>query len=88
MDVRGQHQARRSDGPLQVLGRARRRFGHACAGLGQEVLDDDLLDVAVAGVRAGDGVQGGHLALPVVADADEDAGREGDGQLARGLQRG
>ena len=30
----------------------------------------------------------GQLAGRVVADADEDPGREGDGQLARGLQRG
>ncbi len=88
VDLGRQYQAGRGDGPLQVLGRARCRLGHGRPRLGQEVLDDDLLHVAVAGVRAGDGLQGGQLACPVVADADEDAGGEGDGQLTRGLERG
>ena len=57
-------------------------------GLGQEVLHDDFLDVAEAGVRRGDGPQGRHLAGPVVADADQDPGGERDVQLAGGIERG
>ena len=69
-------------------GAARCGLEHGRAGLRQEVLDDDLLHVPVAGVRGGDGAQGGQLVGPRVADADEDAGREGDGQLAGELQGG
>ena len=84
----GQHEAGRGDGPVQVLGGAGVGLRHGRAGLGQEVLDDDLLHVAVAGVRRGDGPQGRELAGPVVADADQDPRREGDGQLTGGLERG
>ena len=51
VDVRGQDQAGQGDGLEVVVGRARRRPVHGRAGLGQEVLDDDLLDVAVASMR-------------------------------------
>ena len=88
VDLGRQHQPGRRNGPLQVLGRARRRLGHGRARLGQEVLDDDLLHVPVAGVRGGDGVQGGQLVAALVADADQDPGGEGDGELAGELQGG
>ena len=88
VDVGREHQAGRRDGPLQVLGRAGRGPEHGRARLGQEVLDDHLLHVPVAGVRVGDGAQGGQLVGPVVADADQDPGGEGDGELAGRLQRG
>ena len=65
-----------------------RRPEHGGARLGQEVLDDHLLHVPVAGCEAGDGLQRGELARPVVADADQDAGGEGDGQLAGRLEGG
>ena len=73
---------------LQVLGRAGRGPDHGRARLGQEVLDDDLLHVPVAGVRVGDGLQRRQLAGAVVADADQDPGGEGDGELAGRLQGG
>jgi hypothetical protein len=42
----------------------------------------------MAGVRGGDGLQGGQLAGSVVADADQDPGGEGDLQLAGRLEGG
>ena len=88
VDVGRQHQPGRRNGPLQVLGRAGCGLEHGRARLRQEVLDDDLLHVPVAGVRGGDGAEGGQLVGPGVADADEDAGGEGDGQLAGEVQGG
>ncbi len=88
VDLGREHEPGRGDRPLQVLGRARLRARHRRPGLGQEVLDDDLLHVAVAGVRRRDGAQGRQLPGPVVADADEDPGGERDGELAGRLQRG
>ena len=88
VDVGRQHQASRRNGPLQVLGRAGFGPEHGRARLGQEVLHDDLLHVPVAGVRGGDGAQRRQLAGPVVADADQDARGEGDGELAGELQGG
>ena len=88
MDLAREHQACRCDRPLQVLGRARLGPRHGRAGLGQEVLEDDLLHVTVAGVRIRDSPQRRQLAAAVVADADEDPRGEGDGQLAGGIQRG
>ena len=49
-------------------------------GLGEEVLDDHLLHVAVAAVGGGDGLQGLDPVGGVLADADEDAGGERDGE--------
>ena len=88
VDLAREHQACRRDGPLQVLGRAGLGARHGGAGLGEEVLDDDLLDVAVAGVRGGDGPQRRQLPGPVVPDPHQDPRGEGDGQLAGGLERG
>ncbi len=88
VDLGRQHQPGHGDGPLQVLGRAGGRLGHGRPRLGQEVLDDDLLDVAVPGVGLGDGPQRGQLPGPVVADAHQDPGGEGDGQLAGRLEGG
>ena len=47
----GQDQPGQGDGVEVLVGRARRRSVHRRAGLGQEVLDDHLLHVAVAAVR-------------------------------------
>ena len=88
VDLGRQHQAGRRNGPLQVLGRAGIGPEHGRARLGQEVLHDDLLHVPVAGVRGGDGVQGGQLVAAPVADADQDPGGEGDGELAGEFQGG
>ena len=83
-----QHQPGHADGPQEIVGRARGDAGHGGAGLGQEVLDDDLLDLAEARVRGGDGLEGGQLPGPVVTDADQDPGGEGDVQLPGRVQRG
>ena len=88
VDLGREHEAGRRDGPLQILGRAGVGLRHGRARLGEEVLDDDLLHVAVPGVRGGDRPQGGELAGAVVADADQDPRREGDGELAGRLERG
>jgi hypothetical protein len=76
------------DGPQQVLGGAGRRLGHGGPRLGEEVLDDHLLDVAEAGMGGGDGLEGGQLSRPVVPDADQDPGREGDVERAGGVECG
>ena len=85
---RGRISPRQPDRVQVVLLRARRVIAHRGARLGQEVLDDHLLHVAVAGVGGGDGLQRVDPVLAVLADADQDARRERDPQLARALQRG
>ena len=50
--------------------------------VGNEVLEDHLLDVPVALVQRRDRLQRGDALLLGLADADEDAAREGDPQLA------
>ena len=87
MDVGREDQAGGGDRPQVVVGRAGRRVAHDGQRLGQEVLDDDLLHVTVAGVAVGDRPQGVEAVLAALADADQDPGRERDGQLAGGLQR-
>ena len=81
-------QSGQGDGVQELVGRAGGRAVHGRARLGQEVLDDHLLHVAVAGVAGGDGLEGLDPVGPVLADADQDPGREGDGQLAGGLEGG
>ena len=72
----------------QLLGRAGRVVVHGRPRFGEEVLDDHLLDVAVGAVGVGDGRQGPHPLGARLADPDEHAGGEGDGQLAGGLEGG
>ncbi len=52
-----------------------------------EVLQDDLLDVAVLGVQRGEGLQRLEALLLGLADPDEDSAGEGDFQLARDADR-
>ncbi len=80
--------ARQPDRVQVLLLRARRVIAHRGARLGQEVLDDHLLHVAVAGVGSGDRLQRVDPVLAVLADPDQDARRERDPQLARPFQRG
>ena len=61
---------------------------HRGAGLGQEVLDDDLLHVPVPGVARRDRLERLDPVDLVLADADQDAGGEGDRELARRLEGG
>ena len=57
VDVGGEDEPGQGDGVEVVVGRARAGCVHRGAGLGKEVLDDDLLHVAVAAMRLGDGLQ-------------------------------
>lgn len=50
---------------------------HRRSRLGQEVLDDHLLHVAPAGVAGGDGGERLDAVGAALAEADQDAGREG-----------
>jgi hypothetical protein len=88
VDLRRQHEPGHGHRPEVLVGRARRRRVHGGAGLRQEVLDDDLLHVAVAPPRGGNGLEGGEPVGPVLADAHQHARRERDGQLAGGLEGG
>ncbi len=72
-----------SNGVQEDLLRAGRRPVHRRARLGQEVLDDHLLHVAVTGVAGGDGLEGLDAIGAAFADADQDAGRERDGRARR-----
>ena len=83
-----QDQPGQGDGVEVVVGRAGPGPEHRRARLGQEVLDDDLLHVTPAAVRRGDGLERVDAVVPGLADADEDAGGERDGQLAGRLERG
>ena len=88
VDVGGKHDPGGCDRPEMLLGRARRGRVHGGAGLGEEVLDDHLLDVAVPDVAGRDRLQRCDAVGAGVADADEDAGRERDLKAAGGLQGG
>ena len=74
----GQDEASDGDRPQQFVWRADRAVTHPGDLLGQKVLDDHLLDVAVAGVAGGDRPQRLDPVLATVADTNEDPGRERD----------
>ena len=76
------------DRPQVVVLRARLGRVHRRARLGQEVLDDHLLHVAVAAVRGLDGQQRLDALLPGLPEPDEEAGGERDPCPAGRLQRG
>ena len=88
VDVGRQDQAGRGDGPQEFVARAGRVAVHRRPGLGQEVLDDHLLDVAVAGVAGRDGLERVDPVLAGLADPHQQAGGERDGQLAGCIQGG
>ena len=89
VDLGRKDQPGHGDGLEVVVGRARRRLVHARAGLGQEVLDDHLLHVAVAGVarrrwpRAHGPGRSGSSPMPTRMP-----GGERDAELAGGLEGG
>ena len=84
---RTQDQARRGDGPKEVveigLGGARALR----AGLGAEVLDDDLLDMPVTAMQVSDGEERLETLGARLADADQNAGGERDAEFSREPQR-
>ena len=75
------------DGPEQFVEIGLRRRVHARIGFGAEILDDDFLDMAVAAVQIVDRMQGFQPLLTRLANADENAGGEGDFQRPCPLQR-
>ena len=88
VDLRREQQSGDGDGPEKLVGRARGSLVHGGARLGQEVLDDDLLDMAVAPMAPGDGLEGGDAILPRLPDADQEPGGEGNRCRPGGLQGG
>ena len=64
-----------------------RRLLAVVAAVGHEVLEDQLLDVAVLAVQRGERLERRDAVLGALADADEDAARERDAQLAGGADR-
>ncbi len=87
VDGVGQDQPGQGDGPPVGLVGARLVFPHGGARLRQEVLDDHFLHVAVAGVGVGDGLECLDAVGFGFADPDENAGGEGDAELAGRLER-
>ena len=79
-DARAPQLARRGVGDLRGL-------AAVVARVRDEVLQDDLLQVAVAVVRAGQRLERGDAVVLALADADEDPARERDAQLAGGEDR-
>ena len=66
-----------------MLGQRRlRRVSHGGARLGPEVLDDDLLQMIVAGMQGAQREQGFDALAPRLADADQDAAGERHAELA------
>ena len=88
VDFPGEQQSGEGDGLEEVIGRTGRLGVHGRAGLGQEVLDDHLLDVPVPAVGLGDGLEGDGPVLSAFADADEDSGGERDRQSPGRLECG
>ncbi len=64
-----------------------RHLGPVVTRVRNEVLEDDLLQMAVAHMDRGEGFQRFDTLLLALADADQDPGGEGDLQLPRGLDR-
>ena len=73
------------NGPQHVSDGGLGRPRHARVRLGAKVLDDDLLDMAMAPVAVADGEQRLDALAAGLADADQDAGREGNGECSSGL---
>ena len=86
VDLGREDQAGESYGLEVLVGRAGRCRVHRRARLGQEVLDYDLLDVSVAAMRYGYGLQGCDAVGTPLADPYEDSGGERDRQPTGGLE--
>ena len=86
MDLRGEDQAGQGYGLEVHVGRAWGSGVHCRTRLGQEVLDDDLLHVAMAPVGCGDRLKCLDAVTTVFPDSYEDPRREGDGQATGGFE--
>ena len=86
-DVERHQQARDGDRPEVILERRLGRVGHLRAGLGAEVLDDDLLQVAVPLVQLAQREQRLDALAARLADADQDAARVRDRQAPGAVDR-
>ncbi|MNR05860.1 hypothetical protein D3C85_1219090 [compost metagenome] len=80
-------QAGHRNGPGLVANVRLWGIGHPGARLGTEVLDDEFLQVPMILVQVTQGQQGIDTLGPGFADADQDAGGDGNGQLA-GMAQG
>src|SRR5207245_10704196 len=80
--VWAQDEPRHRERPQEILERGLGRLPHRDPRLGAEVLDDDLLDVAVRFVEVADRDEGVDPLASRLADADEQTGRERDPELA------
>ena len=81
---RAEDDPRHGDGPQMLLDGRLGRPRHARARLGQEILDDDLLQVTVLGVGVPEGKERVEALRLRLADADQDAAGERDAQLSGG----
>ena len=73
---RAQHEPRGRGRPQHVVERGLGGAGHAGPGLGAEILDDDFLQMAVAGMQVAQHEQREDAFAPGLADADQDAAGE------------
>ena len=80
--VGAEQHPRRRDRPELLVERRIGMVGHPRVRLGAEVLDDHLADVPVLVVERPQGEQGVEPLVPGLADADQDAARERDRELA------
>ncbi len=85
--VVGQDEARQRDRLGVGIVGARVRPPHGGAVLGQKILDDHLLHVPVTAMRLGDRHQRIHPVGAALADAHQNSGGKGNGQLTGPLQR-
>ena len=83
----GQDQPRHRERPQVLVERRLGRVDHLGAGLGAEVLDDHLLEMAVLGVQLAQRQQRLDLFAASLADADQDARRGWDLVRAHPAQR-
>ena len=81
MDVLGQDQTSDADRPVELLVTRTRRVRHERARLGQEILDDDLLDVAELAMEPSNRFESFESVLAGLTDAHEQTRREGNLQL-------
>ena len=87
-DLRGEQAARERDDAQEVFCRRLFTCRRTGACVGAEVLNDDLLDMAIPAVQVGDRGEGVDGLLERLADADEEAAREGDAELPGPLRHG